>query len=61
MDSDLSLLKLTSPHLSAIIHKIQHQERITPTEGLFLFEKASLAELGAMANFIREKNHGDTT
>ncbi|MEY3563662.1 MAG: hypothetical protein RLZZ294_1668, partial [Bacteroidota bacterium] len=40
MDSDLSLLKLTSPHLSAIIHKIQHQERITPTEGLFLFEKA---------------------
>lgn len=61
MDSDLSLLKLTSPHLSEILHKIEQEERITPQEGLFLFENATLAELGAMANFIREKKHGDTT
>jgi len=61
MDSDLSLLKLTSPHLSEILHKVEQGERITPKEGLFLFENATLAELGAMANFIREKKHGDTT
>jgi aminodeoxyfutalosine synthase len=61
MDSDLSLLKLTSPHLSDILHKVEQEERITPQEGLFLFENATLAELGAMANFIREKKHGDTT
>ena len=57
----LSILTATSPHLSNIIQKIQHQERITPEEGVYLFENASLAELGAMANFIRERKHGDAT
>lgn len=61
MDSDLSILKLTSPHLSDIVHTIQNQARITPEQGLFLFENATLAELGTMANYIREKKHGDTT
>jgi aminodeoxyfutalosine synthase len=61
MDSELSILKLTSPHLSDIVHTIQNQARITPEQGLFLFENATLAELGTMANYIREKKHGDTT
>ena len=61
MAGDLSILSTTSPHLSEIIHKIQNEQRVTPEEGLFLFEKASLAELGAMANYIREKKHGNRT
>jgi len=61
MDSDLSILKLISPHLSDIVHTIQNQARITPEQGLFLFENATLAELGTMANYIREKKHGDST
>lgn len=61
MPGDLSILSETSPHLRDIINKIQVQQRITPEEGLFLFEKATLAELGAMANFIRERKHGSTT
>ncbi|NBO59063.1 MAG: radical SAM protein, partial [Chitinophagia bacterium] len=61
MAGDLSILTATSPHLTNIIQKIQKQERMTPEEGVYLFENASLAELGAMANFIRERKHGDIT
>ncbi len=45
--------------LIAIQEKIYAGERITNEEGLVLFEKGSLPFLGALANFIREKKHGD--
>lgn len=47
--------------LAAIAKKVQNDQRITDEEGLLLFEKGSLAFLGSLANFIREKKHGDTT
>lgn len=47
--------------MKAIAEKIENQVRITPDEGLMLFEKGSLATLGAMANFIRERKHGNYT
>lgn len=47
--------------LKSIAEKIENQIRITPEEGLMLFEKGSLATLGAMANFIRERKHGNHT
>ncbi|MEI9947197.1 MAG: aminofutalosine synthase MqnE [Chitinophagaceae bacterium] len=47
--------------LKAIAEKVTAGERITDEEGLFLFEKASLGFVGSLANFIREKKHGDTT
>jgi aminodeoxyfutalosine synthase len=47
--------------MKSIAEKIENQIRITPEEGLFLFEKGSLATLGAMANYIREKRHGNFT
>lgn len=47
--------------LAAIAKKVQAGQRITDDEGLLLFEKGSLAFLGSLANFIREKKHGDTT
>jgi len=42
-------------------YKIINSERITPGEGVMLFEKGSLSYLGALANFVRERLHGDTT
>lgn len=47
--------------MKLIAEKIENEIRITPDEGLMLFEKGSLATLGAMANFIREKRHGNFT
>ena len=47
--------------LKKIAEKVKQQIRITDEEGILLFEKGSLAFVGALANFIRESKHGDTT
>ena len=47
--------------LSNIQEKVYTGERITDEEGLTLFEKGSLPFLGSLANYIREKKHGDVT
>lgn len=47
--------------LQQIGFKILGKERITPEEGVYLFEKASLSYAGALANAVRERLHGDTT
>ena len=45
--------------LQAIADKIFDGQRISREEGLYLFENASLAFVGSLANHIREKLHGD--
>jgi aminodeoxyfutalosine synthase len=50
-----------STELNHISQKVKNGERINEEEGLFLFENASLGFVGSLANFIREKFHGDTT
>jgi aminodeoxyfutalosine synthase len=47
--------------LRAIAEKITGKQRITPAEGLILFENGSLPFLGALANLVRERLHGNTT
>lgn len=47
--------------LRQIGEKVVRGERITDAEGLLLFEQAPLGYLGALANYIREKKHGNTT
>jgi aminodeoxyfutalosine synthase len=47
--------------IAPISKKILAAQRITEAEGIQLFEKGSLAELGFLANTIREKKHGNTT
>ncbi|MFT7606604.1 MAG: aminodeoxyfutalosine synthase, partial [Saprospiraceae bacterium] len=49
------------PELKAIAEKVLADKRISESEGLFLFEEADLGYLGALANFVREKKHGDRT
>jgi len=47
--------------LVAIAEKVVAKQRITPTEGLLLYEKGELGFVGALANLVRERLHGDNT
>ncbi len=47
--------------LQKIGNKVIHNERISFEEGVYLFEKASLPYVGALANSKRESLHGDIT
>lgn len=47
--------------LKAIGEKILRRERISFEDGVLLFEKADLAYVGALANWVRETMHGDKT
>ncbi len=51
----------TSNDLKQIAEKVKAAERITDEEGLLLFEKASPGFVGSLANYVREKLHGDKT
>ncbi|WP_116106004.1 aminofutalosine synthase MqnE [Lewinella sp. IMCC34191] len=48
-------------NLRSVAQKVERGERITPEEGLLLYEEAPLGYLGALANHIRERKHGDNT
>jgi aminodeoxyfutalosine synthase len=53
--------KTQSVELQLIAQKVHKGERITEGDALTLFEKADLSFVGALANFVREKKHGDAT
>lgn len=58
---DILIASVKDPGLKEIAEKVKHQQRISDEEGLLLFEKGELAFVGALANHIRERLHGDTT
>ncbi|MEP6464843.1 MAG: aminofutalosine synthase MqnE [Parafilimonas sp.] len=47
--------------LKFIGKKVLNNQRINFDEGVLLFEKASLPYVGSLANYVREKLHGDKT
>jgi aminodeoxyfutalosine synthase len=47
------------PDLQQIADKVKSGQRISDEEGLLLFEKASPGFVGSLANYIKEKKHGD--
>ena len=49
------------PRLRSIAEKVYAGTRIDDDECLYLYEKAPLAYTGVLANYIREKRHGDNT
>ena len=51
----------TDHQLQNIGNKVIHNERLSFNEGVYLFEKASLPYVGALANWKRESLHGDKT
>jgi aminodeoxyfutalosine synthase len=56
---------LGDPQLDAplrlIAEKVFAGQRISEEEGLYLFERGELAYLGTLANYLREKRHGNRT
>ncbi len=50
-----------STELRRIANKVIKRERITPEEGLFLYENGEVGFLGSLANHIRQTLHGDIT
>ena len=58
---DILINTATDNGLKFIAQKVKNKERISDEECLLLFEKGSLAFVGALANFIRERLHGDRT
>ena len=60
-DSKQVCLNNKDVHLADIAKKVFDKKRITPEEGLYLFEHASLGYLGTLANFIREEKNGKNT
>lgn len=62
MTGDIDMLIETAVDgLKNIAQKVKDNQRITDDECLLLFEKGSLPFVGALANHIREKLHGDNT
>ncbi|MHB1179101.1 MAG: aminofutalosine synthase MqnE [Daejeonella sp.] len=66
MNSELSFNLLLSDEnlpadLRSVAEKIKLSQRISFDEGVLLYQKADLGFLGILANFIREKRHGDKT
>jgi aminodeoxyfutalosine synthase len=58
---DILINNTTDTDLKNIAKKVKEGQRITDEECLTLFEKGELAFVGALANFIREKLHGNKT
>jgi aminodeoxyfutalosine synthase len=49
------------PELRSIAEKVFNEERITPDEGILLYEAGEPGFVGALANHIRERRHGGNT
>jgi len=58
---DICVQAAGDEQLKLIAEKVQKGIRISDEECLALFERGSLAFVAALANFIREKLHGDKT
>ncbi len=50
-----------APELRVIAEKVVNAQRISPEEGLYLYENAEIAFLGALANLVRERKNDDKT
>ncbi|MEP6674651.1 MAG: aminofutalosine synthase MqnE [Ferruginibacter sp.] len=59
--TDLLKTKDLAPALAAIAEKVKNDQRISDEECLLLFNEGSLSFVGSLANFIRERKHGDRT
>jgi len=53
--------KFSTPEMVSIATKLDQGDRISDEDAQYLFEQGNLAELGILANGIREKKHGDKT
>lgn len=61
MISTIARRALDRAGLGAIADKVLAGERLSADDGLRLFESPELAAIGALANVVRERRHGDRT
>lgn len=64
MDKNINVLlqdETLDQELKKIAQKVYEGTRISDDDALMLYEKASLGFVGTLANFIREKMHGNKT
>ena len=63
MQSDIKIIieNTQNKELGKIAKKVVQGKRLTEDEGVTLFEQGELGFLGSLANFIREKKHGNKT
>jgi aminodeoxyfutalosine synthase len=63
MDANIDILiqQTSNKDLQSIAQKVKDGSRITDAECITLFEHGDLPFVGALANFIREKIHGNKT
>ena len=54
-----ALFRHAIPALQTLADKVYNGERLTEDDGLLLFEKGSLPFVGSLANYVKEKLHGD--
>ncbi len=54
-------LDIEDPQLRSLVARVRDGQRLSPEEGLLLWERADLGLLGALANGLREQRHGDRT
>ena len=52
---------MTAPTLATITTKVHAGERLTADDALALFLEPDLLAIGQLANFVREKRHGERT
>ncbi|MCK5405580.1 MAG: aminofutalosine synthase MqnE, partial [Desulfobulbaceae bacterium] len=45
--------------LGDILEKVKNEERLTPADGLRLYESPDLLAVGYLANIVRERKNGD--
>ena len=61
MNIDTIKQSTVSADLQDIAQKVFDGQRISEAEGVLLYEKGELGFLGSLANFVRERMHGDNT
>ena len=59
MTEEKVLFRHENPALQSIADKVYNGERLTEEDGLLLFERGSLPFVGSLANYVKERLHGD--
>src|SRR5712672_3971952 len=57
----MSNLTITDQRLRPIADKVLAQERLTAEDGIALYRSPDLLAVGWLANYVREKRHGNVT
>ena len=54
-------LTITDERLKPVAEKVLAGQRLSPEDGILLYRSPDLLAVGWLANYVREKRHGNTT